>query len=178
MKTVLIISILIKFTVSIETSFGGCPKTTPLVGPELENLSGKWYDIAKHQSIFIKGKCMSFDVNITSDKQVTITSNETHSDGVYVITRQGSIEPSGALEFCFTFINFSVKFYVLDADADNYLLGFACKSMGKLANVQMAWIWGRNPELPSEYIEKAKDVLQKNGISTSDLTITEHGSCH
>jgi lipocalin len=177
MKVLLFLLALTEICFAIETGFGGCPRIRPLTGSELDGMNGTWYDIKKHPSIFIKGKCMTIDVNVTSQKTISIVQGEFKSGEYYNMTRRGKIDDSGAMEFEFTFLNLNIDLFVLDSDVDNYMVGFACESVSKIANAQMAWIFGRNPVLHIDYIQKAEASLHKYGISTKNMKISEQFHC-
>ncbi|KAG5675512.1 hypothetical protein PVAND_005408 [Polypedilum vanderplanki] len=179
MKVVLIIfgSFLIKSSIALEYNFGSCPKVKPIESESIGNFTGKWYDVWKYTSMFMKSKCMRMDIEATSDSTVSITTTEVKNGQVITGTREGEIESNGAVEFNFTFLKLKVKFYILGTDFEHYLVAYACKSVAKMANVQMAWIWSRTPELQSKYLEKAFEVLYHNGISTDELVPSEQEKC-
>jgi lipocalin len=177
--SIVLVIFLIELVLAVEYHFGSCPKVKPVQVKSMENLTGKWYDVYKYQSMFVKGKCMSFEVEAsTSNTTVLITSTEIKHGEVINATRTGVIDENGALEFQFTFLKLSAKFYILDADFEHYIVAFACKSAIKMANAQIAWIWSRERYLSGIYLEKAFDVLRKNEISVEDLKQSEQENCY
>jgi lipocalin len=142
MKVVVIVITLFLFqnALAVEYNFGGCPKVQPLHVSAMENFTGVWYDVMKYSSMFVKGKCMSFDVEEKSNTTIEITSSEINNGEMINVTRTGAIDESGGLEFNFTFLKINAKFYILDVDNKHYLVAFACRSAIKLANVQMACV--------------------------------------
>lgn len=178
MKLFLFFATLIKISFCIETHFGSCPHITPRSSLITGNLTGTWYDVMKYQSIFAKGHCISFNVhNITHD-MVNIATTEQKDEEQETSTRSGKVHNDGSFEFSFTFLKFSATFYLLDTDYQNYLVGFGCKDVAYMMNMQMAFIWGRERELSDEYIAKAYDVFKNNKISTSELEKSEQSHCH
>lgn len=180
MKVVLIIFVifLIKSSLAVEYHFGSCPKVRPLEVESINNFTGKWYDVMKYTSMFMKSKCMRMNIETTSDSSVLITTTEVKKGKVIEGTREGQINSNGAFEFNFIFLKLKVQFYILGADYEHFLVAFACKSAAKMANVQMAWIWSRTPELSSANLEKALDVLRNNEISVKELVPSEQENCY
>ena len=178
MKLFLVFSILIKFSFCIETHFGSCPKVSPKKDLFAGNFSGIWYDVMKYQSIFAKGNCISFNIQEMPHNTVRITTSR-HNDGeIEEKTRSGKVHHDGSFEFSFTFLEFSARFYILDTDYQNYLVGFGCKDVAYMMNMQMAFIWGRERELSEEFVTKAYDVFKSSKISTSELEKSEQSRCH
>lgn len=178
MKFLLIAVCLIKLSNSLEAHLGSCPTVRPMEQPLKNNLSGVWYDIMKYQSTFAKGKCLSFEVKEIVSSDVIISASEYDDRKLINYTRSGKVNYDGSLELDFTFLKFSAKFYILDTDYDNYLVGFGCKNIAYMMNLQMAFVWGREKELSAEYVAKVFDVLKNNKISTSDLEKSEQINCH
>jgi len=178
MKLFFFIAILIKFSSCIESHFGSCPHVTPKSNVIIGNLSGTWYDIMKYQSIFARGKCISFNIHDMPHNVLVITTTE-YSDGEQEnSTRDGRFHNDGSFEVMFTFLKFSATFYILDTDYENYLVGFGCKDVAYMMNMQMAFVWGRERELSDEYISKAHDVFKNNKISIAELEKSEQIRCH
>jgi hypothetical protein len=109
---------------------------------------------------------------------VLITTTEYKDGEQENTTRDGLIHNDGSFEFSFTFLKFTATFYILDTDYQNYLVGFGCKDVAYMMNMQMAFIWGRERELSNEYISKAYDVFKHNKISTSELEKSEQSRCY
>lgn len=178
MKLFLVFAILIKISSCFETHFGSCPQITPRSNLITGNLTGTWYDVIKYQSMFAKGKCISFNVHNITNNMVNIATTEQNNEEIDTTTRSGKVHNDGSFEFSFTFLKFSAKFYILETDYQNYLVGFGCKDVAYMVNMQMAFIWGRERELSDDYIVKAYDVFKNNKISTSELEKSDQSRCH
>ncbi|CAG9797460.1 unnamed protein product [Chironomus riparius] len=178
MELLIIFAILIKLSSCIETHFGSCPHVSPRSNITIGNISGIWYDIMKYQSIFAKGRCISFNIHDIPNNIISITVSEQNDGEIENSTRRGKVHSDGSFEFSFTFLKFSATFYILDTDYHNYIVGFGCKDVAYMVNMQMAIIWGRERELSDVYISKAYDVLKNNKISTAGLEKSEQSRCH
>lgn len=178
MEIILIIFALIKLSSCLEAHFGSCPYVSSVVKLSKNNLNGTWYDIMKYKSIFVDGVCISFDLKMINEHTIGITTKEYNDGEMINTTRIGEIHNDGSFEFDFTFLKFAASFYVLDTDYKNYLVGFGCKTIGYLVNLQMAFIWSRENSLDDEYITKAYDVFRKYKISTKELQKSEQLNCH
>lgn len=182
MKATVIKFLLITFSIHLscclEAHFGSCPTVRSIELTFKDKLAGTWYDILKYQSIFIRGKCMSFDVKESAINEVIITSNEYYDGESVNSTRNGKVYNDGSFEFDFTFLKFSARFYILDADHRSYLVGFACKNVAYMMNLQMVFVWGREKELTQEQVARVYEVLKKYKISTTELEKSEQVNCH
>lgn len=58
--------------------------------------------------------------------------------------------------------------YILDTNFNNYAVVFACGTINKRQNGQMAWILSRSRSLQPEYLSKSLDVLS-NRVNNLDL---------
>jgi lipocalin len=86
---------------------GGCPTVRSLEGFNIEDFSGKWYEIMRYSSIFIKGKCNTFDVTLVSERNVSMTLSQKVNNEFANVTQYGVIESSAV--WLFTLKTFASK---------------------------------------------------------------------
>lgn len=108
----LLISVLKHPSKSQVTHFGSCPSIHPLTSLDVEKFSGKWFEIMKFDSIFVKGKCVSFNVKVINDTQIDMSLNQFIDNRTSTDTRRATVVASGvwSLQFdtilsesCFVF---------------------------------------------------------------------------
>lgn len=178
MKVLCFVFLLINFSLAFEYHFGSCPSVSTVSRKSMTQLTGRWFDAMRYTTVFIKGKCLTFEVVLTSNTTVTIISSEIKDGEPLIASREASLDSDGGLEFKFTFLKFTIKFFVLDADDEEYLVGFTCKSIARMMNMQMAWIWSRHQNISDENLEKAPNVLKTNEISTDELNFIDQSECY
>lgn len=134
----------------------------------------------KYPSMILREKCLSFDVSADDNLKINIMSTNLKGDGgEHLENHTTFLQPTGAMEHKFTFLQWGINFFILEADSENYLVAFACKNFPfKIAHIQMVWIWSRNQELEETYVEQALEVLNKFNISTAPLEKTDRGLCY
>lgn len=132
----------------------------------------------KYPSILFPEKCIEIDVSANENAEITLVASGVRNNVTRNETRQAVLQPFGSMEFKFSWFNFVFDFYILDYDVKNYMVTYTCKNLlGKLANVQMVWIWTRNKELEEVHYEKIMDVLQKFNISADSLEKSDQEIC-
>lgn len=80
---------------------GGCPLVKPLDDLNIQDFSGKWFEILKYSSIFMKGKCITFDVSLVSERNVSITMNQKINNDFFNVTQYGVVESAAVWTFKF-----------------------------------------------------------------------------
>lgn len=78
---------------------GGCPVVTPLSNISLGDFSGKWFDVAKYSSYFVKGKCVSMDITVVSEKNVSIILNQVMDNQLHNFTHCVNADSPGLWSF-------------------------------------------------------------------------------
>lgn len=78
--------------------------------------------------------------------------------------------------FCDLSENFDATYQILESDS-TYAVVFACSSLSKLINGQMVWILSRTPEMSSNDLNKAIELLKRQEISTTQLIESDQANC-
>lgn len=84
-----------------EAHFGSCPTVQSHTGFEMQNFTGKWFEIMKFDSVFERGKCTSFNVKIIDDKHINMSLSQVLNKELSIESRQATVEKSGAYLFKF-----------------------------------------------------------------------------
>lgn len=133
----------------------------------------------KYPSMIFPEKCIEIEISANENAEITLVASGVSNDELRNETRQTTLQPFGSMEFKFSWFSFAFDFYLLDYDVNNFMVAYTCKNLlGKMANVQMVWIWTRSKELEEVYHKRVLDVLQKFNISSEPLVRSEQELCN
>src|SRR4051812_4322281 len=81
--------------------FGRCPFVQHLTSFQVGNFTGKWFEIMKYKSIFVKGKCISYGVTVADEKQIEMSLSQVQNGELWSESRKGIIVEPGIWRFKF-----------------------------------------------------------------------------
>jgi len=155
--------------------FGKCPEIQTMRNVSLTELTGRWFEIMKYKSLFIKGKCITLDITEVDERNVSVTIKQRLGDEVD--EHEISIGADDQNVWSFEKYGATAEYSVLMTDFDKFALAYACGSMGRIMNVQMVWILGRHPQISNEEIDQMIEFLRNQELSTSALETSDQADC-
>ncbi|XP_017465555.1 PREDICTED: apolipoprotein D-like [Rhagoletis zephyria] len=144
---------------------------------------GVWYEYAKYPVYFeADGKCVKAEYTLKDNGEVgvvnsmiNVTDNElTDIVGYAVEVENAKLKVTFPVTPAF---NATTNYWVLSTDYVNYSVVYSCQTAGGSSHYTIVWILTREQSPSEEFITKAKDVLTQNGVSLSELVVTDQSNC-
>ena len=155
----------------------GCASTPNLPTAKNVNLQkymGKWYEIARIQTPFQKGKTQSQAIyTLVGDNYVIIENSAISSNGAITTSKANAYAPNkndlSKLRVCF-FWPFYSDYWIFDLAKDYQwaLVGTPDK--------KYLWILSRTPTLPNEILQQIISKAQSIGFNTKALIFETNNS--
>ncbi|XP_054736580.1 apolipoprotein D-like [Anastrepha obliqua] len=185
-KTILAIITLALFGLAnAQVTFSGaCPCNVQVQSNfKVEPYLGTWYEYAKYPVYFeANGKCVQAvytlkdngEVGVVNDMVDVTTNKSTDIVGYAVEVENAKLKVTFPVTPA---INATTNYWVLSTDYVNYSVVYSCQPADANSHSTIVWILTRTRAPSAEIISKAKSVLTKNGVSLSELVVTDQSNC-
>lgn len=165
-------------------AFGNCPKVEYMTNFEGERYMGVWYEIERYFTIFeIGGKCVQANYTLNENGTINVHNKQISyitgvANSISGIARFEDKPTESKLLVTFSSVPFSADapYWVLETDYDNYSVVWSCTNYG-FVSAKFVWILTRDPSPSLETMEKAYQVLDRNGISRAYFIRTDQKNC-
>lgn len=132
----------------------------------------------KFPSMIFRERCIEIDIIGGENSSLFFNTSGVKNHKRMSQLRSTKLTQYGSMELMFSLFHFSFEFYVLDYEVDQFMVAYTCKNLfGKLAHVDMVWIWSRDKNLDEVYRERALTSLKRNNIDLSPLQYSEQEKC-
>ncbi|XP_017770322.1 PREDICTED: uncharacterized protein LOC108558043 [Nicrophorus vespilloides] len=163
---------------------GSCPNIPTMDNFDTNKYAGKWFEAERYFALFeFGGKCITGDYHIKKNGDITIINHQTSALTGIRSTIEGlgnmidrSDEAKLTVQFPSLPVSFSVPYWVLDTDYENYSVVWSCTNFG-IFSVKNAWILTRSRKPSLESMKKAYHILDSNGISRAYFIRTDQVNC-
>ncbi|XP_011177881.1 apolipoprotein D [Zeugodacus cucurbitae] len=163
---------------------GGCPCNVQ-VQPDFDVAAylGTWYEYAKYPVYFeANGKCIQAQYTLKDNGQVGVVNSmiDQTTDQPSDIVGYAVVVENAKLLVTFPVspaYNVSSNYWVLSTDYTNYSVVYSCQPTQDDSHSIIVWILTRAQQPSAELIEKAENVLTSNGVSLSQLVVTNQSDC-
>ncbi|CAH0549700.1 unnamed protein product [Brassicogethes aeneus] len=162
---------------------GSCPDVQTMPDFDLNQFLGKWFESERYfAGPEVLGKCVTAEYSLGDNGTVTILNSQLNTITGTNTSIAGFGTPSkddpAKLSIIFPSLPLKIQapYWILDTDYTNYAVVWSCNDF-LLFNTRSVWILTRsdNPTFPA--LESAYYALEKNGISTKYLMITDQIDC-
>jgi apolipoprotein D and lipocalin family protein len=163
------------------SGWGGCPDTfRPGVEFNTTDYLGKWYEIARHNTIpFQKGDCGTATYSFKDENSIGVLNKEkTPEKNVEIVgTATKTKDPFRfSLRFGDSILSkvFTGDYRVASTDYKNFAIVYSCFDYF-FGRFYYAWILSRTPVMPDELLQKAlKELDTVYGIKKAEMRFNNH----
>ncbi|KAJ1527796.1 hypothetical protein ONE63_007747 [Megalurothrips usitatus] len=163
---------------------GSCPDVKVMPGFDVSKYLGKWYEAERYFAIFeFAGKCVTGNYTVDEEGRIAIVNHQTSALTGIQSTIEGEVklvsrsdDAKLTVRFPSLPLTLDVPYWVLDTDYDNYAVVWSCSNFG-IFSTRNAWILTRHREPPLDVMERAYNVVDKNGVSRAYFTRTDQKRC-
>ncbi|CAG5896516.1 apolipoprotein Da, duplicate 2 [Menidia menidia] len=185
MKVIQVISVTLLFVIAASAQVlkaGRCPKPAVQSNFDASRYLGRWYEIQKLPTSFQKGQCSNALYTLKAPGVIGVLNSELLDDGT-VNTAIGTAKVKDPAEPAKLEVSFSEfgppgPYWVLSTDYEGHSLVYGCTDFG-LFHMELSWILGREPTMPTETIEELHSILSSIGTPVDKMvpTIQDEGYC-
>ncbi|CAD7014849.1 unnamed protein product [Ceratitis capitata] len=185
-KTILAIIALALFGIAqAQVEFtGACPSNVEVQCDfKVEPYLGTWYEYAKYPVFFeTGGKCITAEYTLKEDGDVGVVNSmiDTKTKKITDIVGYAVPVENAKLKVTFpvsTSFNATSNYWVLSTDYTSYSVVYSCQPSQDDAHSVTVWILTRERQPSADLIAKAENILTQNGVSLSELTVTDQSDC-
>ncbi|XP_017465565.1 PREDICTED: apolipoprotein D-like [Rhagoletis zephyria] len=165
-------------------SSGDCPSDVTVQSNfNVSAYLGVWYEYAKYPVYFeADGKCVKGEYTLKDNGEIGVVNSMINvTNNEYSETVGYAVEVENAkLKVIFPVssdYNVTTNYWILSTDYVNYSVVYYCRPAGNSSHKTVAWILTRERSPSEEFITIGKDVLTQNGVSLSELVVTDQSNC-
>ncbi|XP_054736582.1 apolipoprotein D-like [Anastrepha obliqua] len=163
---------------------GACPTNVRVQSNfNVSAYMGIWYEYSKYPVYFeANRRCIQGQLTLREDGEVdvvnsginTITNKPSSTAGSAVVVENAKLKVTFPQS---TPSNVTSNYWVLSTDYDNYSVVYFCQPSDANSHSTIVWILTRTRAPCAEVISKAESVLTENGVSLSELVVTDQSNC-